>query len=219
MPSTPGAREEGHVGSSDGRRERWRAHRETRRAELIAAVIAAVEAQGPGVGVDDISAVSGVAKPVYYRYFNDKADLFRSVSRSVAEDVVAIVTAAIDAAEEPRDKLAAGIDAYVAAVAQRPDLYRFVVNSELAGRSVGDPMGDYASVVGSHAARVIGDFLRAAGGDAGAAEPWGFAIVGMVRAATDRWLETRAMSREALVKYLTDLVWPSLARSADLSSE
>jgi AcrR family transcriptional regulator len=216
VTSTPRERDSGHVGS-DGRRERWRAHRETRRAELIAAVIAAVEAHGPGVGMDGISASSGIAKPVYYRYFHDKADLFRSVGRTVAEDVVTLVTAAIDAAEQPRDKLAAGIDAYVAAVAQRPDVYRFVVSTELAGPAAGDPIGDYASIVGVHAARVIGDFLRAAGSDAGAAEPWGFAIVGMVRTATDRWLQTGAMSREALVTYLTDLVWPSLARSVGLT--
>ena len=216
MTSTRGRGDTGHVGY-DGRRERWRAHRDTRRAELIAAVVAAVEAHGPAVGMDDIATASGVAKPVYYRYFSDKADLYRSVGRSVAEDVVTLVTAAIDAAEQPRDKLAAGIDAYVGAVAQRPGLYRFVVNSELAHRPIGDPIGDYASVVGIHAARVMGDFMRAAGSDAGAAEPWGFAVVGMVRAATDRWLETRSMSRKALVTYLTDLVWPGLARSVGLT--
>jgi hypothetical protein len=74
-------------------------------------------------------------------------------------------------------------------------------------------MGDYASTVGVHASRVIGDFMRIAGQDSGAAEPWGFAVVGMVRAATDRWLETQSMSREALVGYLTDLVWPGLVRA------
>lgn len=189
-------------------------HRESRRTELIGAVIAVVESQGAGVGMDDIASASGIAKPVFYRYFSDKADLCRAVGRTVGETIVCDVMAAIDAATEPREKLAAGIDAYVRAVEERPELYRFVVNNELAGGDSTDPMGDYASVVGMHAARVLGDFLRAAGADAGAAEPWGFAIVGMVRAATDRWLETRSMGRAALVTYLTDLVWPGMVRSA-----
>jgi hypothetical protein len=48
--------------------------------------------------------------------------------------------------------------------------------------------------------------------DSGAADPWGFGIVGMARAATDRWLEQQTMSRTDLVRYLTDLVWPGLTR-------
>jgi len=58
---------------------------------------------------------------------------------------------------------------------------------------------------------VIGDLMRQAGQDSGSAELWGFGIVGLVRAAADRWLEERTMSRAAVVHYLTDLIWPGLA--------
>ncbi len=44
--------------------------------------------------------------------------------------------------------------------------------------------------------------------DTGAAELWGFGIVGMVRAAADRWLEQGTMSRATVVRDLTELVWP-----------
>ena len=77
------------IRSSDGRSERWREHREARREELIAAVIAVVADLGPEVRMDDITKVSGIAKPVFYRYFNDKSDLFLAVGRTVAEGVVA----------------------------------------------------------------------------------------------------------------------------------
>src|SRR5579872_6985171 len=111
----------------DGRSLRWKAHRETRRGELIAAVTAVVSDLGADVGMDDISKESGIAKPVFYRYFKDKADLFVEVGRTAAEQVVAETTIAIDAAESPRDKLAAGIDAYLSGIESRPELYRFVV--------------------------------------------------------------------------------------------
>jgi AcrR family transcriptional regulator len=199
----------------DGRRDRWQAHRETRRGELIAAVIAVVSEHGPGVGMDDIAAASGIAKPVFYRYFSDKSDLFLAVGRAVAESVVADTTAAIDRASSPRAKLEAGIDAYVARIEANPGLYRFAAAPPATGRSAGgDPLDDYASVMGLHASRVIGQLARAAGMDSGAAEPWGFGIVGLVRSATDRWLDNPTMSRAALVGYLTNLVWPGLKKTA-----
>jgi AcrR family transcriptional regulator len=174
-------------------------------------VIAAVAERGALVGMDDIASASGIAKPVFYRYFTDKSDLFLAVGRAVAENVVAETMAAIDRAAGPREKLEAGIDAYIATIEANPALYRFVAAHQSSSRTSGDLLGDYASVVGVHASRVIGEFMRAAGLDSGAAEPWGFGIVGLARSATDRWLEQPTMSRAALVTYLTELVWPGLS--------
>ena len=177
-------------------------------------MIAAVAERGALVGMDDIASASGIAKPVFYRYFADKSDLFLAVGRAVAENVVAQTMAAIDRADGPREKLEAGIDAYIATIEANPELYRFVAAHQYSGRGNQDLLGDYASVVGVHASRVIGEFMRAAGLDSGAAEPWGFGIVGLARSATDRWLAQPTMSRASLVTYLTDLVWPGLRQSA-----
>jgi AcrR family transcriptional regulator len=182
---------------------------------LIQYVIATVESRGPNIGMDDISATSGVAKPVFYRYFHDKADLFLAVGRSVAEDLVVEVMAAIDAQDKPRRKLQAGIETYVARIESSPEIYRFVSAPPAGRSSEPDFLGDYASTVGAHASRVIGAILRAGGLDSGAADPWGFGIVGMVRAATDRWLEQKTMSREDLVAYLTDFTWAGMASRAN----
>jgi AcrR family transcriptional regulator len=188
----------------DGRRQRWAAHRAARRAELIGAVIEAVREQGPGVDMDDIARVSGVAKPVFYRYFTDKADLYLAVGREVAERIVTDVTAAVDGAQgSPRGMLAAGVDTFLRWVERDPDLYRFVLQRPVTASTV----SDYSAVVGMHISRVTGDVLRAAGVDSGVAEPWGFAMVGAVRSAAERWLDQQSMSREALAAYLTDLLW------------
>jgi AcrR family transcriptional regulator len=201
------------IRTSDGRSERWREHREARREELIAAVMDVVADQGPEVGMDDISKASGIAKPVFYRYFTDKSDLFLAVGRTVAEGVVADVTTAIDNAKSPRAKLAAGIDAYLARIEAQPELYRFVVRHRDANTLLSDSvLGDYATIVGLHATQVIGEFMRQAGLGSGAAELWGFGIVGLVRSAADRWLEQPSMSRSTVASYLTDLVWPGLSQ-------
>ena len=184
----------------DGRSERWKAHRETRRHALIAAATAVVSELGADVGMDDISRASGIAKPVFYRYFKDKAGLFVEVGRVAAERVVEETTVAIDAAVSPRDKLAAGIDAYLRGIESRPELYRFAVRHR--------DLGDYVTIVGLHATAIIADFMRQAQMDPASAELWGFGIVGLVRGAADRWLEERTMSRAAVVHELTDLIWP-----------
>ncbi len=155
---------------------------------------------GPDVGMDDISKASGIAKPVFYRYFKDKGDLFLEVGRTAAEQVVQETTIAIDAATTPRAKLAAGIDAYLGGIESRPELYRFAIRHR--------DLEDYVTIVGLHATGVIAELMQQTETDASAAELWGFGIVGMVRAATDRWLEHRTMSRAAVVRHLTDLIWP-----------
>jgi AcrR family transcriptional regulator len=193
----------------DGRRSRWEDHRSKRREELIEAVLAVVRARGAGVSMDDIAAQSGIAKPVFYRYFTDKADIHAAVGRTVAQAVVDLVTTAVDRPGSARAKLAAGIEAYLTSIEADPEIYRFVVHAAPHSGAGGvDTVQDYASVVGLHAGRVIGDLLRQAGRDTSAAEIWGFALVGMVRAAVDRWLEHRSIPRSCLVDYLTDLVVP-----------
>lgn len=195
-------------GNPDGRRERWAAHRAARRAELIEAVVESVRARGPGIDMDDVTAVSGVAKPVFYRYFTDKADLYLAVGREVAARIVTDVMAAVDAQTAPRAMVAAGVDAFLVWVERDPDLYRFVLQPPFTTSTV----SDYSAVVGMHVSRVTGDLLRAAGLDSGVAEPWGFAMVGAVRSAAERWLDQPTLRREALAGYLTDLLW-SGARS------
>jgi AcrR family transcriptional regulator len=190
----------------DGRSERWAAHRAARREELIAAVMAVVAEQGAEVGMDDIARASGIAKPVFYRYFKDKSDLFIEVGRTTAELVVRETTSAIDAATSPRAKLAAGIDAYLAGIESRPELYRLAIARR--------DLGDYETIVGLHATGVISELMGQLDMDAGAAEMWGFGIVGLVRAAADRWLEQGTMDRPAVTRHLTDLIWPGLRVAA-----
>ena len=196
---------------SDGRQSRWDGHRAIRRKELIAAAAAVVRSAGAGVSMDDIAAISGIAKPVYYRYFADKADLHQAIGVAAAESVVRQVTDALDQEGTARVRLAAAIDAYLRSIETDPEMYRFVVHTAPPSRSpVTAPADDYATVVGQHVTRVIASLLRQAGAGAGAAEPWGFGLVGMVRAAADRWLDHPSMTRAQLVDYLTDLVEPGL---------
>lgn len=203
-----------NTGGSDGRSARWQNHRRTRRRELVRAVVEAVRELGPDVGMDDIATHSGIAKQVFYRYFADKGDLRVTVGRAVARALVADVTQAFESESSLHDMLAAGIDRYLQLIAAEVSLYRFVTRSAEGERTRVEPadvVTDFQTVIGLTVARLIGDRLRGSGADAGAAEPWGFALVGAVRAAADRWLDAPAMSREALAAYLTEFAWQGLS--------
>lgn len=191
----------------DGRRTRWAAHRAARREALVEAAIAAVRAGGAGVGMDDIAAQAGTSKPVVYRYFADKADLYAAVGQRVGADLVSAITSAMDETEEPGELIRRVVDRYLTLIEQDPELYRFVVRRPLLDRPAErDPVADYSTIVATHLASVIGDQLRGAGLDSGAAEPWAVGLVGLVRSAGEWWLDHPSMSRAALSAYLSSLI-------------
>ena len=75
----------------DGRSARWDEHRESRRAELVEAAVTAIDLHGPGAGIAEIAEQAGVSKPVLYRYFSDKDDLYRAVGHWGADRVLEAV--------------------------------------------------------------------------------------------------------------------------------
>ncbi len=190
-----------------GQRERWRGHRETRRAELVEAAVEAIRARGAGVGMEDIAAQAGVSKPILYRHFADRADLWLAVGRRVNDELLAAMSSALLVERPPRETIAAVVDTYLAIIEQDPELYRFVVHGSLADRGMSsDLVHAQMTLMATEVARVLGDRLREAGVDSGGAEPWAHGIVGMVQAAADWWIDRRSMSRAALVDYLTALI-------------
>lgn len=191
----------------DGRRARWTKHREERRIELIAAAIEAITRHGSDVDMEQVAAIAGVSKPVLYRYFADKAELWTAVGDHVAHLLVDAVSPAIARVREERELVAAAIDAYLSAIEAQPELYRFVVGqSDLP--AVHQLLARSSRTVATELARVIGDRLRAVGLDSGPAEPWAYGMVGMVQAVGDWWMtHGRPMRRAALTDYLTTLLW------------
>lgn len=190
-----------------GRRQRWHGHREARRAELVDAAVAAIRAHGAGVGMEEIAAQAGVSKPILYRHFTDRADLWLAVSRQVTDDLLAAMSSELAVDRPPRETIAAVVDTYLALIEEDTDVYRFVVHGSFADRGLSsDLVRAHMALMASQVARVLGGRLRDAGADAGGAEPWAHGIVGMVQAAADWWIDRRSMTRQALVSYLTAMI-------------
>jgi AcrR family transcriptional regulator len=196
---------------NDGRRGRWADHREQRRAALTAAAIDAIRTLGPDAGMDAIAAHAGISKPVLYRYFADKSQLWQAVGQEAALRVVLAIQPAVAAVRDERAVVAAAVDAYLAHIESDPNLYQFVVHQPGIARPR-DVVADTVDTVASGLARIIGDRLRERGLDSGAALPWAYGVVGYVQTVGDWWLRhQQPISRAALSDYLTTLLWSGIA--------
>ena len=193
----------------DGRRERWKAHREERRREFVDAAIAAIRQVGPHISLDDVCRQAKVTKPVLYRHFRDKDDLHRAVLELVAADLLIprITTELARVHGDDRDLLRAAIGAYVALVREERDLYRYAMAHNDLGEG-GDFVGSVEAAIAGAVGVLVATRQEEPSDDA---ETVAYAIVGMVQLATNRWLDRPTVSEEAFVATLTDLAWMGLS--------
>ncbi len=194
---------------ADGRSDRWSAHRESRRAELVEAAVVAIDSHGPEASIADIAATAGVSKPVLYRYFDDKAQLHAAVGSWGAQLVLSRLVPAIETPLPIEQRVRAGVDAYLSTIDEHPNVFLLLVRHRTDGQS--DPLADGKAAIAATLARVMGDTLRALGVDAAGAEPWAHGLVGLGLATGEWWLTRRTMSRSAVSDYLSAFVWHAFA--------
>jgi AcrR family transcriptional regulator len=188
-------------GRVDGRSSRWTAHRIARRAELIDAAVAAVKEFGSDVGMDQIAAQARTSKPVIYRYFADKNDLYRAVGERVIAEVVTTLHG-VSHGSEPQALLRASIDAYLQLLEENPHVFRFVTQHRMPRDA------EFSRPVADVLTQALGEQLRGIGLSPAGARPWGEAVVGFIRAATLWWLDNpQTMTRAELREYLAALLW------------
>lgn len=193
---------------ADARRDRWRSHREARREEFIQAALRALAAHGPEFGMEHVAAEAGVTKPVLYRHFTDKADLFLALGKRGTEMLFDRLIPALNQEEAPVPRIRKSLDAYFSIIEEYPNLYRLLIRRPFADRP--DVIGEDKELIGNALSTLLGDYMRAFNMDSGAAEPWGHGIVGLVQNVSEWWLERRTMSRDSVVEYLTKLIWAAI---------
>jgi AcrR family transcriptional regulator len=182
-----------------------RARRERRREELLDGADRVIQRRGVAVSMDEIASEAGITKPVLYRHFGDKDGLYEALTERYVDELKTALKPATKASE-PRDRLAAAIDAYLAYVEREPERYRFLLHASEQPRTAGI-VADFRRRHIAECAFTAEDNLRRAGIDPGFTEPWAECVSGMIRAAGTSWLETRSLPRDRLVDYLTTILW------------
>lgn len=191
----------------DGRSTRWDDHRESRRAELVAAAVDAIDTHGSGASIAQIAESAGVSKPVLYRYFSDKDDLYRAVGQWGAEKVIEQLLPALTATGSMRERIYAGCAAYLEVLDEHPQVFLLLVEH----RSADDPLADGKDQIAGTVAKLMGDTLRRLNVDSAAAEPWAHGLIGMGLAVGEWYLRRDIMSREATAQYLAAFIWHAFA--------
>jgi AcrR family transcriptional regulator len=197
--------------TDDARRDRWRSHRAARRAELVEAALRALAQHGPDLGMEHVAAEAGVTKPVLYRHFDDKADMFEALGQRGTEILFERLIPAMNAEDAPIPRIRRSLDAYFSVIEEHPNLYRLLVRRSFGDRTVdSDPVSEDKEMIAAALATLLGDYMRTLNLDSGAAEPWAHSLVGMVQNTGEWWLERRSMSRESVVEYLTEIIWAAI---------
>ena len=196
--------------TTEARRDRWRSHRAARREEFVEAALRALAAHGPDLGMEHVAAEAGVTKPVLYRHFTDKADLIVALGHRGTEILFERLIPAMNIEEAPIPRIRKSLDAFFSVIEEFPNLYRLLVRRSLGEPTGSDVVAEDKEVIAAALATLLGDYMRAFQLDSGAAEPWAYGIVGMVQNVGEWWLERQTMARDAVVEYLTQVIWAAI---------
>ena len=200
----------GDEATGDARRDRWRKHRIARRKEFVEAALRALDTHGPDLGMEDVAAEAGVTKPVLYRHFDDKADLYVALGQRGTEILFERLIPAINAELAPVPRIRMALDAFFTVIEEHPNLYRLLAHGRPEKPVSSDVVAEDKELIATALTALLGDYMRMFNMDSGAAEPWAHGIVGMVQNTGEWWLDRRSMSRDAVVEYLTQIIWAAI---------
>jgi AcrR family transcriptional regulator len=111
------------------------------RSRLMAAMAMLVAERGyPATSLTQIVKTAGVARHTFYEHFADKEALFLAVFDDGCKRAFRVTQKAAEGAEGPwAEKMRAGLHAYLAAIAEEPDLARLcLIESQSAGPAAMD---------------------------------------------------------------------------------
>lgn len=178
------------------------AKRVARRDVLVRAATDAIRRLGPEVSMDVMAGAAGITKPILYRYFGDREGLITAVADTFADELVARLEKVLGTDQPVGVRTENAIDCYVAFIEEDPALYGFFAHHAAVG---GPAVRSVVDRVAATLARAVGEGMRQAGNDSGAAETWAYGIVGMIHMAGANWAAHPTIPRHRLIEYLTSL--------------
>lgn len=184
------------------------------RAELIEATLRAIEEFGPELSIDDVIKTAGVPRPKLYRFFDDKDTLFSAVGERVQALVLERVTPRFNVAGTARQLVCSAVAAYIDLVDERPNLFRFLVGSQLTERRSTEALLEGGRPLANATCDVVAAVVQERGGNSDNLQYVVDALLGGVALGVLRWLNEPAISRDALVEQLTTFLWGALSATA-----
>ena len=187
-----------------------------KRDDLLDAADRVVQREGSAASMNVIAAEAGITKPILYRHFGDKVGLYRALADRHIDHLLDRLRSALATRGGLQARTRATVDAYLAAVEEQPQVYRFLV--ERAAAEEPDVRGQVQGFVrrfGEELAAGIASEPQLAGVEREQALVWAHAIAGMVQSTGDWWLDHPDVPRATVVDQLTAFIWQGFAGVAE----
>ncbi|MFI6576391.1 TetR/AcrR family transcriptional regulator [Nocardiopsis sp. NPDC050513] len=189
-----------------GRGGRGRGGRDPeRRRAILDAADRVIQRDGPDAPMLAIAAEAGISKPILYRHFGDKGGLYRALAQRHVDPLIERIRAELHEHTDLEVRARATVGAYLSMISQNLNLYRFLMDRATAEdpRTRGD-LGLMVRRLGEELAEQLVSEGRLTG--LAHAQIVAHAVVGMVQAAGEWWLEHPEVSEEEITDDLTGAV-------------
>lgn len=193
-------------------RPRRRLAPDERREQIVTVGSAVFTARGyQGTSLEDIAASVGVTRPLIYRYFRDKDELYREIMRRARAELDATLIAAVDPTASAQDQLHSGLAAYFTFVRDKDQEWDLLFGG---GTAIAGAVAADAAVMRFETAEMVATLVRAAATelDPTAASAYAHAISGAAEQLAKWWRHHPEVTLQTIVDYHLDVVWQGLDR-------
>lgn len=164
---------------------------------------------GSGVSLEAIAIEAGVTKPIVYARVGGRTELANALAERLADRLIAAAQVAIHGRPPGRATLAAMFEANLTTVAAHRELFLYVTG----GTSDETPKRTLYLAERSTApmAKQLTAWRTRQGLDPAVAEPWSYAVIGMLQLTSLWWISKSDRTAEQLADHLAELTWSGLS--------
>lgn len=157
--------------------------------------------------MDAIASEAGVSRVVLYRYFGDKEGLYRAVADRYVNELLGRLQGALEGTDDAEVRLRSTIETYTGFIETNREVYSFLMHrAAREGVAIQTTVAEFMRKVADEVGTILEREIESRGFDPAPAGIWATGVVGMVHLATDRWLETQEVPREAFIDQLVALL-------------
>lgn len=175
---------------------------------LLDAAERVIAREGNGASLEAIAVEAGVTKPIVYARIGSRAELSNALAGRLTERLIAEAQTQVGSSRLDHDTLAGFFRVTLETIGAHRELFLYVT------RGSADDTAERSLYLASQSARPLADLLARWRGrrglDVAPAQPWAFAIIGMLNMVSLWWLEEGHQPVDALAEQLADLVWSGM---------
>lgn len=186
-----------------------------RRRAILDAADRVIQRDGPDASMLAIAAEAGISKPILYRHFGDKGGLYRALAARHVDPLIERIRDELHRGTAFEVRARATVGAYLSMISQNLNLYRFLMDRATSeDQRTRSDLGMMVRRMGEELAELMVGEGRI--GDRLLAQITAHAVVGMVQAAGEWWLEHPEVGEEEIIDNLTAAVVGAVQGSSGL---